>query len=128
MRRRATIAQTWIVDPSVLLMDEPFSALDVHNRQLMGSELLNLWQGSNKCVLFVTHDLEEAISLSDRVVVMSAGPSSRIVGDFTIDIPRPRNLMEIRLEHDFIELYDKIWGALRGEVLKSQQSAREIVG
>jgi NitT/TauT family transport system ATP-binding protein len=119
MRKRVAMAQCWIVDPDILLMDEPFSALDVHTRMRMESELLDLWTGSPKTILFVTHDLEEALSLSDEVVVLSAGPASRIVARHIIDLPRPRNLMDIRTEPRFAELYRQIWAQLKEEVLTS---------
>jgi sulfonate transport system ATP-binding protein len=119
MRKRVAMAQCWIVDPDILLMDEPFSALDVHTRMRMEGELLDLWTGSPKTVLFVTHDLEEALSLSDEVVVLSAGPASRIIARHVIDLPRPRNLMDIRTEPRFAELYREIWAELKEEVLTS---------
>jgi NitT/TauT family transport system ATP-binding protein len=119
MRKRVALAQTLILDPKILLMDEPFSALDVQTRSLMENELLNLWAQDRKSVMFVTHDLEEAISLSDRVVVMSAGPSSRLIGEFAIDLPRPRDVSEIRLTPRFVELHKLIWQALRDEVQKA---------
>ena len=119
MRKRVAMAQCWIVDPDILLMDEPFSALDIHTRMRMEGELLDLWTGSPKTILFVTHDLEEAISLSDEVVVLSAGPASRIVARHAVDLPRPRNLMDIRTEPRFGELYREIWAQLKQEVLTS---------
>ena len=119
MRKRVALAQTLILDPKILLMDEPFSALDVQTRSLMENELLNLWAQDRKSVMFVTHDLEEAISLSDRVVVMSAGPASRLIGEFAIDLPRPRDVAEIRLTPRFVELHRLIWQALRDEVQKA---------
>jgi NitT/TauT family transport system ATP-binding protein len=119
MRKRVAMAQCWIVDPDMLLMDEPFSALDIHTRMRMEGELLDLWTGSPKTVLFVTHDLEEALSLSDEVVVLSAGPASRIIARHLIDLPRPRNLMDIRTEPRFAELYREIWAQLKEEVLTS---------
>jgi NitT/TauT family transport system ATP-binding protein len=91
MRKRLALAQTLILSPDILLMDEPFSALDVQTRQLMENELLALWAEDRKSVLFITHDLEEAIALSDRVVVLSAGPGTRPIGDFKVDLPRPRD-------------------------------------
>lgn len=118
MKKRVGMAQALIVDPKILLMDEPFSALDVQTRQLMENELLALWQNDRKSVLFITHDLEEAISLSDRVVVLSAGPDTRPIGEFIIDLPRPRDVSEIRLTPRFVELHEQIWQVLRGEVLK----------
>jgi NitT/TauT family transport system ATP-binding protein len=119
MRKRVALAQMLILDPKILLMDEPFSALDVQTRQLMENELLELWSADRKSVIFITHDLEEAISLSDRVVVMSAGPDSHPIGEFAIDLPRPRDVAEIRLTPRFIELHSLIWRAMKEEVLKS---------
>ncbi len=119
MRKRVALAQTLILDPKILLMDEPFSALDVQTRSLMENELLNLWAQDRKSVMFVTHDLEEAISLSDRVVVMSAGPASRLIGEFAIDLPRPRDVAEIRLTPRFVEIHKLVWTALRDEVQKA---------
>jgi len=118
MKKRVSMAQALIVDPKILLMDEPFSALDVQTRQLMENELLALWQNDRKSVLFITHDLEEAISLSDRVVVLSAGPETHPIGEFLIDLPRPRDVAEIRLTPRFVELHQQIWRVLRDEVLK----------
>lgn len=118
MRKRVALAQTLIVDPKIVLMDEPFSALDIQTRQLMENELLALWQADRKSVLFITHDLEEAISLSDRVVVLSAGPETRPIGEFVIDLPRPRDVAEIRLTPAFLQLHERIWHAMREEVLK----------
>ena len=119
MRKRVALAQTLILDPEIILMDEPFSALDIQTRQLMENELLELWSANRKSVLFITHDLEEAISLSDRVVVLSAGPESHPIGEFQIDLPRPRDVAEIRLTPRFIELHSLIWHAMKAEVLKS---------
>jgi NitT/TauT family transport system ATP-binding protein len=118
MRKRVSLAQTLILNPQMLLMDEPFSALDVQTRQLMENELLDLWSADRKTVVFITHDLEEAISLSDRVVVLSAGPETRPIGEFAIDLPRPRDVSEIRLAPRFIDLHGRIWHAMKEEVLK----------
>ena len=122
MRKRVALAQTLILDPKILLMDEPFSALDVQTRSLMENELLALWSQDRKAVLFVTHDIEEAIALSDRVVVLSAGPGSRPVGEFRIDLPRPRDVSEIRLTPRFLELHGAIWQVLKQEVLKTYKA------
>src|SRR4051812_25917347 len=119
MRKRVALAQTLILDPQMILMDEPFSALDIQTRQLMENQLLELWSANRKSVLFITHDLEEAISLADRVVVLSAGPESHPIGEFPIDLPRPRDVAEIRLTPRFIELHTLIWRAMKEEVLKS---------
>ncbi len=121
MRKRAAMAQTWIVDPAIVLMDEPFGALDVHTRLRMEVEILGLWAETKKTVLFVTHDLEEAISLSDEVVVLSAGPASRVVGLYRVGLERPRNLIDIKTEPRFTEIYRSIWSDLREEVLKSYE-------
>ena len=118
-RKRVGLAQVLIRDPKVLLMDEPFGPLDAQTRQIMGNLLLDLWAGDRKAVLFVTHDLEEAIALSDRVVIMSAGPGARIIGDHAIDLGRPRDASEVRLLPRFHELHKAIWGQLRAEVMKA---------
>ncbi|GAA5335352.1 MULTISPECIES: ABC transporter ATP-binding protein [Thermus] len=123
MRKRVGLAQVLIAGPKLLLMDEPFSALDVQTRQLMENELLKLWQEDRKTVLFVTHDLEEAIALSDRVVVLSAGPRSRPIGEFPIPLPRPRDVAEIRLTPEFLRLHREIWELLRGEVMRAHAGA-----
>ncbi|MBN9512335.1 MAG: ABC transporter ATP-binding protein [Alphaproteobacteria bacterium] len=119
MRKRLALAQTLILSPDILLMDEPFSALDVQTRQLMENELLALWAEDRKSVLFITHDLEEAIALSDRVVVLSAGPATRPIGDFKVDLPRPRDVSEIRMTPAFLALHREIWAAMKEEVLKA---------
>ncbi len=118
-RKRVGLAQVLIRNPKILLMDEPFGPLDAQTRQVMGNLLLELWSADRKAVLFVTHDLEEAIALADRVVIMSAGPQSRIIGNWRIDLPRPRDLFEIRLQKEFHELHRDIWDVLRAEVMKT---------
>ena len=125
MRKRVALAQMLILDPEILLMDEPFSALDIQTRQLMENELLDLWAANRKSVLFITHDLEEAIALSDRVVVLSAGPEAHPIGEFGIGLPRPRDVAEIRLSPRFIELHEAIWRVLKSEVLKSYAQSRQ---
>lgn len=125
MRKRAAMAQAWIVKPDIVLMDEPFGALDVHTRLRMEGEILRLWAESGETVMFVTHDLEEAIALSDEVVVLSAGPGSTIVGQYGVDLPRPRNLIDIKTERRFGEFYRAIWSDLRKEVLKSYERSNE---
>jgi len=124
MRKRVALAQVLVTEPHILLMDEPFSALDVQTRALMQDELLRLWQGSSTAVVFVTHDLEEAITLADRVVVMTASPA-RIKEVFDIGLARPRQVEELRVEPDFIELYKQIWSCLSDEVAIAR---REAVG
>lgn len=143
MRKRTSLAQTLALDPDIILMDEPFSALDIQTRQLMENEVLDLWAGDErraapsssraplggaapqgpggkgrKAVLFITHDLDEAIAMSDRVVVLSAGPASHPIGEFAIDLPRPRDVAEVRTQPRFIELHRAVWDVLREEVLK----------
>jgi NitT/TauT family transport system ATP-binding protein len=117
-RKRVGLAQVLIRDPKILLMDEPFGPLDAQTRQIMGNLLLDLWSADRKAVLFVTHDLEEAIALSDRVVIMSAGPAARIIGDWRVPLPRPRDIGEIKLDHAFHELHRDIWHMLKAEVIK----------
>jgi NitT/TauT family transport system ATP-binding protein len=118
MRKRTALAQVLALDPDIILMDEPFSALDIQTRQLMENEVLDLWADKKKAVLFITHDLDEAIAMSDRVVVLSAGPGAHPIGEFTIDLPRPRDVAEVRHQPRFVELHTQIWNVLRDEVLK----------
>jgi len=117
-RKRIGLAQVLIRDPRILLMDEPFGPLDAQTRQIMGNLLLDLWNADRKAVLFVTHDLEEAIALADRVVIMSAGPSARIIGDWKVPLARPRDISEVRMEKEFHSLHREIWSVLKDEVLK----------
>lgn len=117
-RKRVALAQVLIRDPKILLMDEPFGPLDAQTREIMGNLLLELWSAQRKAVLFVTHDLEEAIALSDRVVVMSAGPAARIIGEWKVALPRPRDIAEIKLDKDFHDLHRAIWRTLKAEVMK----------
>ncbi len=126
MRKRAALAQVLALDPDIVLMDEPFSALDIQTRQLMENEVLALWASKKKAVLFITHDLDEAIAMSDRVVVLSAGPATHPIGEFMIDLPRPRDVAEARHQPRFVELHTQIWEVLRDEVLKgyAQQLAK----
>lgn len=118
-KKRVALAQVLIRDPEILLMDEPFGPLDAQTRQIMGNLLLDLWSKDRKAVMFVTHDLEEAIALSDRVVVMSAGPSAGIVGDYTVNLSRPRDIAEIRLDPAFHAIHRQIWQSLKVEVQKA---------
>jgi NitT/TauT family transport system ATP-binding protein len=129
-RKRVGLAQVLIRDPRILLMDEPFGPLDAQTRQIMGNLLLQLWNADRKAVLFVTHDLEEAIALADRVVIMSAGPSARIIGDWRVPLARPRDISEVRMEKEFHELHREIWNVLKDEVMKgyvqSSQAAEAV--
>ena len=125
-RKRIGLAQVLIRDPKILLMDEPFGPLDAQTRQIMGNLLLELWSADRKAVLFVTHDLEEAIALADRVVIMSAGPSARIIGDWRVPLARPRDITEVRLDKDFHALHREIWGVLKDEVMKGYAQSAQI--
>ncbi|MDR0201342.1 MAG: ABC transporter ATP-binding protein [Delftia acidovorans] len=115
MRKRVALAQTFINQPEILLMDEPFSALDMQTRTLMQDELLRLWSGTGGSVVFVTHDLEEAIALADRVFVLTARPAT-LKRVYDIDLPRPRIMSEVRYDPQFIDLSKRIWDDLREEV------------
>jgi NitT/TauT family transport system ATP-binding protein len=130
MRKRVAMAQNWILGRSQVLMDEPFSALDVHTRQQMESELLALWDADmtprvRRTVVFVTHDLNEAIALADEVVVLSAGPASRVVARHAVNLPRPRDLLDVHSSPEFASLYRLLWSVLREEVVKSQRAVRQ---
>ena len=125
MRKRVALAQTLITNPRIILMDEPFSALDVQTRSLMENELLALWAASGASVVFVTHDLEEAIAMADRVIVLTAGPAT-IKGSYAVDLDRPRNVAEIRFDPRFNEIYQVIWNDLREEVLVSYERAKHL--
>jgi ABC-type nitrate/sulfonate/bicarbonate transport system ATPase subunit len=117
MRQRVGIARALAVEPEVLLMDEPFGALDAQIRQVMGAELLRIWERGRKTILFVTHDIDEAIYLADRIVVMSASPG-RIIADIPVTLPRPRPL-EIRNDPTFTAYRQRIWDLLAEQVLAS---------
>jgi NitT/TauT family transport system ATP-binding protein len=120
MRKRVALAQSLINEPKILLMDEPFSALDVQTRALMENELLSLWASSGASVVFVTHDLEEAIAMADRVFVISAGPGT-VKANYPVRLSRPRNVTEIRMQPQFSEIYSEIWNDLKDEVLVSYE-------
>ena len=121
MRKRVALAAALINDPSILLMDEPFGALDVQTKAIMSNELLGLWEQTRPSVIFITHDLEEAVALADKVVVMTVGPGA-IKGVFDIDLPRPRGaVQEIRFDPRFVELHHQIWDSLREEVQRAYE-------
>jgi NitT/TauT family transport system ATP-binding protein len=126
MRKRVALAQTLVNQPSILLMDEPFSALDVQTRSLMQDELLRLWSGTGAAVIFVTHDLEEAIALADRVIVMTASPAT-VKASFRVPLDRPRDVEELRLSTEFLEIYREIWQSLRDEVEKAREGSASRV-
>jgi NitT/TauT family transport system ATP-binding protein len=119
MQQRANLARALAVDPKILLMDEPFAALDAQTREIMQAELLRIWAETRKTVLFVTHQIDEAIFLSDRVVVMSARPG-RIILDVRIELPRPRSL-EIKEDPSFVAIQKRIWSLLEAEVVQSMR-------
>lgn len=119
MQQRANLARALAANPEILLMDEPFAALDAQTREFMQQELLKVWSQTRKTVLFITHQIDEAIFLADRVVVMSSRPG-RIKAIFDIDIPRPRNL-HIKREPQFLRLADEVWTLIEEEVRKSGQ-------
>jgi NitT/TauT family transport system ATP-binding protein len=120
MRKRVALAQTLVNQPAILLMDEPFSALDVQTRGLMQDELLRLWSGTGAAVVFVTHDLEESIALADRVIVMTSGPAT-VKASFPVPLARPRDVEEVRLTAEFLDIYREIWISLKEEVEKSRE-------
>jgi NitT/TauT family transport system ATP-binding protein len=120
MRKRVAMAQTLVNEPSILLMDEPFSALDVQTRALMQDELLRLWSGTGAAVVFVTHDLEESVALAARVVVMTSSPAT-VKASFDVPLERPRQVEEVRLTPQFLDIYREIWESLREEVEKARE-------
>jgi NitT/TauT family transport system ATP-binding protein len=127
MRKRVALAQTLVNEPEILLMDEPFSALDVQTRALMQDELLRLWAGTGAAVVFVTHDLEEAIALADRVIVMTSAPAT-VKASFGVPLARPRDVEEVRLTAEFLDIYREVWDSLREEVARSREQAVKAEG
>lgn len=119
MRQRVNVARAFANDPEILLMDEPFASLDEQNRLILQQQLLQIWEESHKTTVFITHSIDEAILLGDRVLVMTARPGT-LKADIKINLKRPRELSEIRTNTKFIELYEKIWHALKEEVLKTK--------
>ena len=119
MKQRLSIARAFVPQPQVLLMDEPFAALDEQNKLLMQQELEKLWEESRNAVVFITHSIDEAILLGDRVVVMTSAPG-RIKADIRIPFERPRSLTELKATPEFAHLYGEIWGLLRDEVLAAR--------
>lgn len=119
MRKRLSLAQHLSLEPPILLLDEPFAALDPHLRQSMGDELLSLWTGTGMTVLLVTHDLDEAIALADEVIVMTAGPASHVCARYDVPLARPRRVFDLRLDPAFHDLYRRIWLTLGAEVRRT---------
>jgi len=120
MRKRVQLARLLAQDPEVLLMDEPFGALDAQTRLIIQEEFLKIWERQRKTVLFVTHDLQEAIALSDRVVLISARPG-RIKATYTVDLPRPRHIETVLAHPRFMALFQEIWASLKQEVLAARE-------
>lgn len=118
MKKRVMIIRLMAADAEVLFMDEPFGALDVFTREMLQGEILKLWQTTRKTILFVTHDLAEAITLADRVILMTARPST-IKNEYAIPLARPRSTLETRFQQDFVTLQKMIWNDLRDEVIKA---------
>lgn len=125
MRKRVSLAMTLVYEPEIILMDEPFAALDVQTRNLMENELLEIWAQERKTILFITHDLEEAIALSDRVIVLTASPG-RVKGTYDIPLRRPRSVTEVRFHPAFGPLYEAIWKDLKDEVQRSYAKSRRL--
>jgi NitT/TauT family transport system ATP-binding protein len=123
MRKRLALAQQLVLEPPILLLDEPFAALDPHMRQAMGDLLLTLWTGSGMTVLLVTHDLDEALALADEVLVMTAPPRGQICARYPVTLPRPRRVFDLRLEPAFHDLYSRIWTTLGAEVRRMYSDA-----
>jgi len=111
MRQRTALARTFALDASVLLMDEPFGALDAQTKLQLEDVLLSLWETSRRTVIFITHDISEAVSMSDRVVVMSARPG-RLIADIPITLGRPRSVRALQKDQAFHDLYSEIWERL----------------
>lgn len=115
MRQRVALARTFVTHPSLMMMDEPFGALDAQTRLLMQDLLLVLLDDSGGTLLFITHDLAEALVLADRIVLFSGRPA-RVAAEYRVDIPRPRRSQDVRRDPRFVELYDQIWRSLRDEL------------
>jgi len=119
MRKRAIIIRTLAYDPEIIFMDEPFVGLDVQTRDMLEEDILKIWQETKKTIVFVTHDLAEAITLADRVILLTARPAT-IKGEYTITLPRPRSAVETRFTPQFVKLHKRIWDDLSTEVIKSR--------
>lgn len=117
MRQRVALMRSLIVEPEILLMDEPFGALDTHTKLNLHAELLSLWEAKHQTVVFVTHDLSEAITLADRVVVMTRRPG-RIKLIYEVKLPRPRDVIKIRESEEFLREYGEVWHALGEEFME----------
>ena len=123
MRQRVALARTLAIDARIWLMDEPFGALDASTKTTLQDELMSIWEARHPTVIFVTHDLSEAIALSDRVVVMSPSPG-RIKNVYEIDLPRPRHVIDLHGQAEFLDLYRALWGDLKAELRRSETEER----
>jgi NitT/TauT family transport system ATP-binding protein len=125
MRQRVSIARAFANDPEILLMDEPFSALDAQNKLLLQEELLHIWEEHKKTVVFITHSVDEAVFLGDRIMVMTAQPG-KVKTFVPVPLARPRNIMELQKMPQYGELIAHIWSSLREEVQRARQQEEEI--
>ena len=121
MKQRVSVARAFANDPEILLMDEPFAALDEQNKIMLQEELLKIWEGSDKTVIFITHSIDEALILADRVIIMTSHPGTFKVS-VDVDLPRPRRIAELRSDPRFNELFTQLWAVLREEVKKAKES------
>jgi NitT/TauT family transport system ATP-binding protein len=127
MKQRVALARAFANDPEILLMDEPFAALDEQNKLILQGELLRIWEASGKTVLYVTHSIDEAILLSDRILVMSARPGRvKSLVDVTRSFPRPRDVAAVKSSPRYGELFGQIWGELRDEVIASAEEEKAL--
>ncbi|GAB4242564.1 MAG: ABC transporter ATP-binding protein [Thermoleophilia bacterium] len=120
MKQRVSVARAFANDPEILLMDEPFAALDEQNKMMLQEELLRIWEGSNKTVVFITHSIDEALILADRVIVMTSSPG-KFKAEVPVDLPRPRRVEQLRRDPQFNELFARVWSLLKDEVAKAKE-------
>ena len=123
MRQRVSLVRAFVTDPEVLLMDEPFAALDAQNRVLLQDELVRIWEGSGKTVVYITHSIDEALVLGDRIIVMTSSPG-QLKEMIPVDFPRPRNIFQIRARPEFGAVSARIWNILELEVMKAREGQR----
>jgi NitT/TauT family transport system ATP-binding protein len=121
MKQRVSLVRAFVTDPEVLLMDEPFAALDAQNKVLLQAELVRIWEASRKTVIYITHSIDEALMLGDRIVVMTSAPG-RVKETISVDFPRPRNIFEIRARPEFGAISARIWDILELEVMKALEA------
>ena len=125
MKRRLTLARALINDPDLIFMDEPFASLDEQNKILLQEELLRIWEESRKTVVFITHSIDEAVVLGDRVVVMTAHPGT-IKAEVPVDLPRPRSVYELKATPEFGQLVYQVWTLLRDEVMRAKREEEAL--